>query len=241
MSFVKFLGWTAAGVAAVVAAPVTGGGSLAALIGAAGTTSLAGAAIGAAGGAAVGAIADAVTGESKESERKLNSARREAEENKAGWEQSEALRKSQNEESQREADRLKYALQRIAEERKDMLEVLQRSKLGTQEVNMMFMLASLAAHSDGQASTDECDAAVAAVSLLCANPDEAIAIGRKYFACPPSMDQVMAQVRDCKDSVALDRLEFVLDTVVLADEHVTSGEQQVLDMFRESANYARTA
>ncbi|MGR5461256.1 tellurite resistance TerB family protein [Vibrio alfacsensis] len=58
MSFWKTAGWIAAGIGAVVAAPVTGGGSVAALIGAAGTTTAAGVAIGAAAGLAGSALTD---------------------------------------------------------------------------------------------------------------------------------------------------------------------------------------
>ncbi|WP_052470670.1 TerB family tellurite resistance protein [Vibrio owensii] len=58
MSFWKTAGWIAAGIGAVVAAPVTGGGSVAALIGAAGTTTAAGVALGAAAGLAGSALTD---------------------------------------------------------------------------------------------------------------------------------------------------------------------------------------
>ncbi|CAE6879551.1 TerB family tellurite resistance protein [Vibrio parahaemolyticus] len=58
MSFWKTAGWVAAGIGAVVAAPVTGGGSVAALIGAAGTTTAAGVAVGAAAGLAGSALTD---------------------------------------------------------------------------------------------------------------------------------------------------------------------------------------
>ncbi len=58
MSFWKKAGWIAAGVTAVVAAPVTGGGSIAALVGAAGTTTAAGVAIGAAAGLAASELTD---------------------------------------------------------------------------------------------------------------------------------------------------------------------------------------
>ncbi len=62
MSFWSKVGWVAAGVGAVVAAPITGGGSVALLVGAAGTTTAAGVALGAAGGLA----ASSFLGESTE-------------------------------------------------------------------------------------------------------------------------------------------------------------------------------
>ncbi|GMM87295.1 TerB family tellurite resistance protein [Vibrio fortis] len=58
MGFWKTAGWIAAGVGAVVAAPVTGGGSIAAVIGAAGTTTAAGVAVGAAAGLAGSTLTD---------------------------------------------------------------------------------------------------------------------------------------------------------------------------------------
>ncbi len=58
MSFWKKAAWVAAGVGAVVAAPVTGGGSIAALVGAAGTTTAAGIALGAAGGLAASSLTE---------------------------------------------------------------------------------------------------------------------------------------------------------------------------------------
>lgn len=58
MGFWRTAGWIAAGVGAVVAAPVTGGGSVAALIGAAGTTTAAGVAIGVTAGLAGSALTD---------------------------------------------------------------------------------------------------------------------------------------------------------------------------------------
>lgn len=58
MSFWRTAGWIAAGVGAVVAVPFTGGGSIAAVIGAAGTTTAAGVAVGAAAGLAGSALTD---------------------------------------------------------------------------------------------------------------------------------------------------------------------------------------
>jgi len=62
MSFWKTAGWIAAGVGAVVAAPVTGGGSIAAVLGAAGATTATGVAI----GAGVGLVGSALTDDSKD-------------------------------------------------------------------------------------------------------------------------------------------------------------------------------
>lgn len=61
MGFFKALGYVAAGVGAVVLAPATGGGSLALAIGAMGTTTAAGLAIGATAGAAAAAIDHSVS------------------------------------------------------------------------------------------------------------------------------------------------------------------------------------
>ena len=58
MSFWRTAGWIAAGVGAVVAIPFTGGGSIAAVIGAAGTTTAVGVAVGAAAGLAGSALTD---------------------------------------------------------------------------------------------------------------------------------------------------------------------------------------
>jgi hypothetical protein len=56
MGFFKCLAYVAGGVGAVILAPVTGGGSLALAIGALGTTTVAGAVIGAGIGATAAAI-----------------------------------------------------------------------------------------------------------------------------------------------------------------------------------------
>lgn len=70
MSFWSKVGWIAAGVGAVVAAPVTGGGSIAALVGAAGTTTAAGVALGAAGGLAASSLVGESTEEAEKRGRK---------------------------------------------------------------------------------------------------------------------------------------------------------------------------
>ncbi len=57
MGFWSTLGWVAAGVGAVAVAPMTGGGSIAALVGATGTLTAGGAALGAATGATVASLA----------------------------------------------------------------------------------------------------------------------------------------------------------------------------------------
>ena len=65
MGFFKCLAYVGCGIGAVVLAPVTGGGSLALAIGAMGTTTLAGAAIGAGVGATAAAVAHSVEGKNK--------------------------------------------------------------------------------------------------------------------------------------------------------------------------------
>ncbi len=68
MSFVKSLAYVAAGVGAVVLAPVTGGSSLAVLIGTMGTTTALGAALGISLGATAAAVDMGVTKKLNEKE-----------------------------------------------------------------------------------------------------------------------------------------------------------------------------
>jgi hypothetical protein len=69
MSFVKSLAYVAAGIGAVVLAPVTGGSSLAVAIGAMGTTTALGAAIGVGVGATAAAIDIGVSKKLEEKEK----------------------------------------------------------------------------------------------------------------------------------------------------------------------------
>ena len=84
MGFFKCLGYVAAGVGAVVLAPATGGSSIALAIGALGTTTAAGAAIGVGLGATAAAVDHAVT---SNNEAKENAYRRGVSEGKRAGEQ----------------------------------------------------------------------------------------------------------------------------------------------------------
>ncbi|GFO61041.1 hypothetical protein GMST_33660 [Geomonas silvestris] len=229
MSVWKSLGWVAAGVGAIVAAPITGGGSLAVLIGAAGTTTAAGVALGAAAGLAGKTVFDQVSGDSDEAERY----RKEAEENLAGWKESEAKRKAQAEQHRAEAETFNATVANLLKKYESLLAEVKRQRFTRSEVELMYTLAAAAAQTDGHVDEKEFEAAANAISFLCIDPEESLQIGRDLFNQPMSIESAMAKVSECRDSRSLDRLGFVLDMVVQADEHVAPGEQAILDAFQE--------
>jgi len=117
----------------------------------------------------------------------------------------------------------------------DMLTELKQSKLSNDEAELMFILASAAAHADGTVAPEEYTAATNAVSLLCAKPEESLQIGKHYFENPVSIDEAKQKIIKCDDKISLKRLGVVLDMVVEADDYISSNEQQLLDVFRQHA------
>jgi len=230
MSLLKSLAWAAGGVAAVVAAPVTGGGSLALLIGAAGTTTAAGVALGAAGGAVVKAIYDEVTDDRDE---QIQKAKNDAQVNKAGWVASEQKRNEDNAENKEKIKSLEELLKSLLIKHAAALEELKKYKLSGIEAELMFTLASAAAYADGDSSSIEKEAAIKAVSLLCANPKEAIAIGTNILNNKITIDAAIKRVKFETDINVLNRLSFILDVVVNADNYITTSEQTLLGEFNE--------
>jgi len=232
MSFLKGLGWAAAGVAAIVAAPVTGGASLAAIIGGAGTTTAAGAAIGAMGGLAAKGIYDAATDDSPDL---VSHYRAEAETNRAALTESERRRKEDAELSKAEVSKLHKTVADILKDNELMLDELRKRPFTRQESELMFTIAAAIAHADGNTAQEEVDAAVKAVSLLCAEPEGVAAMGAEFFKNPLGIEEARQKIYACGTRHSLERLEFVLDMVAFADEAVTPAEQQLLDAVSQQA------
>lgn len=232
MGLFKCLLWAAGGVGAVVLAPATGGGSLAVLVGAAGTTTLAGAGIGAAGGLAVKAVINEITDEREE---KISYYRTEAEINKAGWQQSEMKRQEEAEKHKEEMSRMNYSLEKLAEKYGNAIEELRKNRFTIEEAELMFTLAAAAAQADGVCSEDELKAATSAISLLCAQPDEALTIGEEIFKSKVSVEDAIRKIRTLSNISAIRRLGFVMNVVVYADDYVDVQEQELLYAFSEHA------
>lgn len=230
MSFLKCLGWAAAGVAAVVAAPVTGGGSIAAVIGALGTTTAAGAAIGAAGGLGAKAIFDAAADDSGD---KVNYYKSQAETNKAGWTESERKREEQAQKHKVEVAGLNEKIAKLLTERESMLEEL-RSRLFTRtESELMFTIAAAVAHADKNSSQEEFEAAAKAISLLCSEPEDLTSMCTRFFDNPVSIEEAKRKIIACKEMHSLQRIGFVLDMVVYADEYVSPDEEELICAFKQ--------
>lgn len=232
MGLFKCLAWAAGGVAAVVAAPLTGGGSLAILIGAAGTTTVAGAAFGGVAGVAAKKLYDEVTDDTEE---KMKHYKNESETNKAGWQQAESKRQKEAEAHKTDMDKLNTNLEKLLKDRESLIEELRKNKFTEKEAEIMFTLAAAAAQADGISSKDELQAASKAISLLCAQPEEALKIGKVIFKQKITIDEVMKKIKRYSNINTIQRLGFVLDLVIYADGYVDVKEQELLDAFNEHA------
>jgi len=232
MSFLKGLGWAAAGVAAIIAAPATGGASLAVIVGAAGTTTAAGAALGGLGGIAAKHIYDAATDDSKE---KAEYYRNVAEYNKAGWVECEEKRKQEADSYQEYANKMNEKLFQLKAKNAQMLEELKKYKFSKNEIEFMCMLAASIAQADGEASEDEYRTAIDAVSLLSADPDQALYSAQYHFKEPLSIEDAAQKIKECNNVMTLKRLGVVLEMVVEADTVISPTEQQLLNLFMQHA------
>lgn len=232
MGALKYITWAAGGLAAVVAAPLTGGGSIALLLGAAGTTTLGGVALGVSGGLVAKKLYDECTDDTEE---KMKAYQHEAETNKAGWQQSESKRQQEAQLHKEEMELKNTNLTKLLKDREGIIQELRQQKFSIVEAELMFTLASAAAHVDGNASDEELEAASKAISLLCVQPDEALNIGREIFKQKISIDDAMEKIRKYSNSRTLNRLSFVLDMVIYADGYIDPKEQELLDVFNDYA------
>lgn len=208
MGWSSVLGWTVAGVAAVVAAPVTGGGSLAVLIGAAGTTTLVGAAFGAATGAAVGAAVDAVFGDDDEEKRR---AEREAAEERAKRTASEEKRARETKAYEEERAAWHERESKHARDKEKMLERLKGTAARTQDVDLLFMLAAVLVREQGNSDPDVLQQVQAQVSMLCADCEAAESAASRHFSNAPMSATVIEAFCRCTERHTLARLAFVVD------------------------------
>jgi len=231
MSFLKSLGWAAAGVAAIVAAPVTGGASLAAIIGAAGTTTAAGAALGALGGMAAKGVYDAATDEPD----LASHYRKEAEVNKAAFTEAERKRKDEAVCYKADVERLSTTIADLLVKNVCMLDELRNLPFTHQESELMFSIAAAISYADYNTSREEIEAAMHAVSLLCAERDGLSEMCNKLFNDPPTIDEAIEMIHGCNNKHSLERLGFVLDMVAYADETATRAEQRLLDAVKQHA------
>ena len=212
MGFFKCLGYVAAGVGAVVLAPATVGSSIALAIGALGTTTAAGAAIGVGLGATAAAVDHAVT---SNNEAKENAYRRGVSEGKRAGEQA--------------------AQRQYQTKVEDLVELLKQYHDTDKKLVGLYAVGLAVANADGvicaqeEAELDEFVSGCMA-SHLPAHIKETIS---RLRASPPSFDSAMTFARTA--SLSKRDIDDVIDVVANADETISFSEQVFIDRWKAFA------
>lgn len=208
MGFFKCLGYVAAGVGAVVLAPATGGSSIALAIGALGTTTAAGAAIGVGIGATAAAVDHAVTSR-EESYRQGVAAG-----NKAG--EADAQEKYQA--------KINYLIER-----------LKQYQDTDQKLIGLYAVGLSVANSDGVICEEETLELEAFVSGCMAShmPLHFKEVIAELKASPPSFEQAINFARNAR--LSKQDIDDVVDVVASADGYMSFSEEIFIDKWKRMA------
>lgn len=214
MGFFKSLAYVAGGVGAVVLAPVTGGSSLALAIGAMGTTTAAGAVIGASVGAAAAAIDHSSSGK-KESY---------SQGKKEGTKAGEAV-----------------AAAKYNEKMSELTKRLKNYQDHDEKLLAMYAVGLATANSDGvicQEEREELDYFVGGI-LSGYHPPHIKELVEQLAKYPPSLERALEFARNAK--LPKRDIDDIIDIIINADGIVEPGEKQFRAQWQAiSANYAFT-